>query len=116
MTIFKAVRMISHNGSKYPVGATIELDDKADRETIIHLKSNKAIESIEILKAQAPDLMADFQRLNGVGEKVAKSLVDAGIVSLEQLAEMTAEQIAEIKGISKTVARKIFKSFEEIED
>ncbi|HUX07752.1 MAG TPA: helix-hairpin-helix domain-containing protein, partial [Acidobacteriota bacterium] len=53
--------------------------------------------------------------LPGIGPKTAERLKEAGIETIEQLSEMSIEEIAEIPGLGKKTAEKILKSLNEEE-
>ena len=53
--------------------------------------------------------------LPGIGPKTAEKLQEAGIETIEQLSEMSIEEIAEIPGLGKKSAEKILKSLNEEE-
>jgi large subunit ribosomal protein L32e len=53
------------------------------------------------------EIMNEFTALKGVGESEARALYKAGYRSIEDLADATVEELIEVKGISRTLARSI---------
>jgi len=53
------------------------------------------------------DIIKEFTSLKGVGELKAKALYEAGYESIEELADATAKELSEVKGITSTLAKDI---------
>jgi tetratricopeptide (TPR) repeat protein len=58
------------------------------------------------------DVLEQFQEIPGIGLARATALYEAGFTSMEMLRNATEAQLAEVKGISKGIAKKIKKGLE----
>lgn len=61
-------------------------------------------------------IMNEFTALEGVGESEAMALYKAGYRSIEDLADATVDELREVKGISRTLARSIADQLSSLED
>lgn len=55
-----------------------------------------------------PEVIDDFQNIEGVGPTMAEKLYDGGFESFAELRKATKEELQEVEGIGKTVSEKIY--------
>jgi N utilization substance protein A len=68
----------------------------------------------EIVKEKEEAKQArEEMKLEGVGEKVIASIIEAGFDTLEKLSKVTVEQLTQVKGIGEKKAEKILKAAQE---
>lgn len=72
-----------------------------------------SVEGEMVESAQAADSEDDFATLSGVGEATAESLRGAGFESFDDLGSASVEEIAEVNGVSDTLAASLREQVQE---
>lgn len=65
------------------------------------------VEEIEQEKTK-PEVMKEFQEIEGVGPTMAEKLYDGGFTSLESLTGASQDELTEIEGVGKAFSEKIY--------
>ncbi len=65
------------------------------------------VEEIESEKTK-PEVMKEFQEIEGVGPTMAEKLYDGGFTSLESLTGASQDELTEIEGVGKAFSEKIY--------
>lgn len=115
----QTLNTIKHGGHYYKPGVELDVDDSAGRyfveEGVAQAVALPGTENIDHM-VEVADPIDDLCQVDGVGKKIAAALVAAGVASVEGLQDMTADQLAAIKGVSKARADQILADVAQFSD
>ncbi len=90
-----------------------EAEEKEDEET-----SEEVMEEVkeEEKKKTKPEVIKEFQEIEGVGPTMAEKLYDGGYKSIEELKEATKEDLKDVEGVGPAFSEKIIKALHREEE
>lgn len=92
-------------------GEFTDPDESIDTRTLKNIVKDGTSNGEEINRAT---IVSELCEIEGVSTEVAENLIDAGFLSVQDVAEANEEDLVKIKGIGKKSAPKIVESAEEI--
>ncbi|MFO7991441.1 MAG: 30S ribosomal protein S3ae [Thermoplasmata archaeon] len=88
-----------------------EMEEIKEKEEAA-VEEEAEIEEVETEKTK-PEVMKEFQEIEGVGPTMAEKLYDGGFTSIESLKEASQEGLTEIEGVGKAFSEKIYTALHE---
>lgn len=117
----RTIGTVKYKGNYLPPGTEMDVEGEAAKqllsagaaEVLEAVPPDPIPEEAEVSAAEAPagvsesDVTEELCQVEGVDKRAARILMDNGINSIDDLQNLTVEQLAEFKGIGKATAKKI---------
>ncbi|MBS3817135.1 MAG: class I tRNA ligase family protein [Candidatus Thermoplasmatota archaeon] len=95
---------------------SINEESTEDIEYVYEWDINGETVEIGVIPLYKTKVIDYYKRLSGVDAEIAEDLYEAGFTSVEQLQEASAQQVSDIDGIKRSLARGILQSIGETEE
>ena len=116
--IIKLLNSVKTGGKLNFPGSIIEVNEK-EAANLVNIRvaeyyGNEVVNT----ELNIDVLIEEFSSIPGIRDSVAKGIIDAGITSIEQLSEMSIEDLVslDVKGLKDKLASKIVEYFSVDED
>lgn len=113
----RLLRSVKHDGVWHDPGARLPMDDRQAR-TLIRKKAAESMEDIsspeDIDEEEVSDAVEALMEIDGVNDELANRLIEAGFVTVEDVANADPDDLKKIKGIGKRTVVEIQESADDL--